>query len=377
MRNIDRIKKLIKGRKVIAYGSGVTALVFLTEARLENVEVAYVCDGNKKKQGRKLLEKDIRSPYDLIYEDKDKTVIVICTPGGKDIVMERLYGMGFTDENILMYFSAKNDADHTDALLGASRGDNTIVDMAPDSDARRKILILGGSTSDPTYEGIRSWSWYLQKKFNENGQEVKVLNGAVVGHATGQELLCLLRDGIREKPDAVISYTGYNDYSEAMDLPSGGHFPLINKNLYDYHEKMIKSYTENNEDELRPMYYGKETNDAFSEFIYNARSMNALCGEFGIRYYHIFQPIITGELIPKGSFAENLIKEDAIKKCIERFEDFHDQYKKVRTEYPYMYDFTDIFEQEEDIFHDTCHVSEKGNEMIAGRVYELLSDQGW
>ena len=374
MRNIDRIKNYIKGKKVIAYGSGITALVFLTEASSEDVEVAYVCDGNKKKQGHKILDKDIRSPYDLIYEDADNTVIVVCSPGGKDVIRQKLYDIGFKEDNILNYYTMKNDADHMDVLLGMGRGEQTIVDMKPDSIAERKILILGGSTSDPTYEGMRSWSWYLQRKIDDIGADIKVLNAATVGFASGQELLCLLRDGIKEKPEAVISYTGYNDYAESLDLPSGGRFPFISKNLYDYHEQMIQAVKESTKEKLRPLYYGKRTEDAFAEFIYNARAMHALCTEYGVRYYLIFQPMIMNEKIRNGSFADSLIREDAVKESIERFKAFHKRFNEVKQEYPYMYDFTDIFQNEEDIFHDTCHVSEKGNEIIAGHVLELLSD---
>lgn len=376
MRNIDRIKKLIKGRKVIAYGSGVTALVFLTEAAGENVEVEYLCDGNKDKQGKSLCGRDIRSPYDLLYEDAEKTAIVMCAPAGRDVIMNKLYTMGFSDENVIMYYSARNSADCMDAVLGPSRGSNTIVDMGGGSDAGSRILVLGGSTTDPTYEAMRSWSWYLQKILSDGGYDVQVLNGAVVGHTSAQELLCLLRDGIRKNPRAVISYTGYNDYAESMDLPSGGRFPFVNKNLYDYHEKLAAFFKENSDEKLLPVYYGERSEDAFGDFIYNARAMNALCAEFGIKYYLLFQPVIKNERIDKDSFAYELVHEELIRSGIERFEDFYAKFCEVKESYPYMYDFTGIFENEEDIFHDICHVSERGNEIIAKKVFELLVKDG-
>lgn len=362
------------GKKIVIYGADVTGLSFLVEAVRNGLEIAYIVDGDKTKWGKRMFGKEIVAPYDLLYEDKEKIKIVVCAPSGKNAIVNLLEDMGYeTGKNIdVRYIDNKDSCDHIDIPLGISRGSKTIVnmDMAVRKSKGITILILGGSTSDPSYNGIHSWSYYLQNLLDEKGINATVLNGATIGYGTSQELLCLLRDGLRYKPDIVISYTGYNDFTPALDIHSGKRLPLISRNLFDIQNRMITVYRDKNE--LPPEYFGEESENHFDLFEYNIRCMKALCDEFDAHYYVLFQPMLHNQRILLDSLEEKILNEDLAKVLINRFNNFYKKFQEAKLKYNYLYDFTSIFSEESDVFSDLCHTNEKGNQIIAEEVISLL-----
>ena len=379
---MDFIKEMLpelKGHKIVIYGADVTGLSFLLEAGRAGLEVAYLVDGNKSKWGTMMYGKEICAPYDLLCEDKNLIKIVICAPTGKNSIIHTLEDMGFeADKHIdVRYIEKKDQCDHIDITMGISRGNKTIVDMRGSGTGGKRgvtVLILGGSTSDPSYNGIHSWPYYFQKLLDEAGINARVLNGAVIGYSSSQELLCLLRDGLRHKPDIVISYTGYNDYTPALDLHGGKRLPLVSKNLYDIGKRMITVYEK--EKQLPPVYFGEEIEDHFELFFYNVRCMKALCDEFSAKYFALFQPMLQHQRIIPNSLEEKLLEEDMIKALTERCNRFYEQFRTAQKSCSYLYDFTDIFQEESDVFSDICHTNEKGNKIIAKAVLGLLMNSG-
>lgn len=72
-----------------------------------------------------------------------------------------------------------------------------------------KIVVLGGSTSDPALG--YSWPELLAGVLKERGAKATVLNGGVAGYSSNQELIKLTRDVLPLGPDIVISMSGVND----------------------------------------------------------------------------------------------------------------------------------------------------------------------
>lgn len=378
---MDYIYKMLpalKGHKIVPYGADVTGLSFLLEAERAGLPVAYLVDGNREKWGTTMFGRKVCSPYDLLYEDKNNIKIVICAPTGKNAIVHTLEDMGFdTDTHIdTSYIEKRDRCDHLDITLGISRGNHTIVDMngLDGKTTDLTILILGGSTSDPTYQGIHSWPYYLQKLLDEVNIHARVLNGAVIGYGSSQELLCLLRDGLRQNPDIVISYTGYNDYTPALDLHDKKRLPLVSKNLYDIQKRLIDAYEK--EKHLPAVYFGEECEDHFELFLYNIRCMKALCSEFHAKYFALFQPMFQHQKIISGSLEEQLLEEDMVKVLTAQFDCFYEQVQAAQKSFNYLYDFTDVFRNRSDVFSDVCHTNEKGNRLIAQAVFKLLCHVG-
>ncbi len=378
MNYLDELFENIEGHKIVIYGADVTGLAFVVEAKRRGVEISYAVDGNQTKWGTKMYGIAVKSPYDLLYEIQDELKIVITAPTGRNSILTMLKDMQIDDQCIeCAYIDNKDKCSHIDILMGISRGKDTIVDMNVKDlraeDTYKRILILGGSTSDPTYNGIKSWPLYLQELADERDYGVQVFSAGVIGYSSSQELLCLLRDGLMINPDIVISYTGYNDYSPGSDINGKYRIPLVGRNLYDLSKQMIDGYKE--KEILPPMYYGEETGNHFSVFLNNARCIHGICQEYGIEYFSIYQPMLKHQEVSKGSFEDKILQEDLVKQCLERETAFHYDFVEALNNYDWMYDFSHIFEDETDVFLDMCHTNEKGNELIARSVLDLLEKE--
>lgn len=44
--------------------------------------------------------------------------------------------------------------------------------------------------------------------------------------------------------------------------------------------------------------------------------------------------------------------------------------------FDYLYDFTHIFDNSEEVYIDYVHVKEEGNELISNKILELMIDKG-
>ena len=379
MELIEKLKHRLIGKKIVVYGAADTGTRFMIECERAGMTVDYLVDSSELQWGKKVFDKEVRSPYDLLYEDKDNLRIVVCSLTGKTAIVATLEGMGFDTETHIItdYADFRDGCTHVDMMLGISRGNQNIMQIGEVSGGKAAltILILGGSTSDPTYCGINSWSYYLKKKMREKALNVSILNGAVLTYNSSQELLCLIRDGLHKKPDIVISYTGVNEYNLSAKLADKTKYPLVNKNLYDTMERLSSNYKENHF--LPPIYYGEKTVEDFDNFLYNVRSMKALCNEFGAKFFCLFQPILKHQQIEKNTLLERLMEQDGVIELNDNFDKFYGRRCEVKSKYDYIYDFTDIFCNVSDVFVDSSHVNEKGNEIIAEKVLKLLEKELW
>src|SRR3989338_8376051 len=68
-----------------------------------------------------------------------------------------------------------------------------------------RILVVGSSFTqaiqvplDKTYENL------LEKKFNENNKKIEVINAAVGGYSTAQELFYFREEGLKYGPDLIL-----------------------------------------------------------------------------------------------------------------------------------------------------------------------------
>ena len=74
---------------------------------------------------------------------------------------------------------------------------------------QKKIVILGGSTSDIAYEG--NWIRPFNEKISAFDNEITLISGAFSGYSSSQELLKLQKRYNTSRPNLVISLSGVND----------------------------------------------------------------------------------------------------------------------------------------------------------------------
>lgn len=368
-----------KDKKVVLYGADATGLAFLYWAGKAGVDIAYFVDRSDEKQKMLVMGKEVKAPIELMYENSEEIKIVI-TADPQDVIIKTLTEMGFScDKQIVTEFIEKRMGpviSQVDVLLGTSRGDKILYEMKKKiSNNEIIIVVVGGSTTDPLFAGIHSWSYYLQEMIDNNGIVARVVNIAQCGYTSSQELLVLLRDGFAVKPDAVISYSGWNDVSPAVNIEKGMRYAYTSRNMYIAFENLLEHYR--GEKPFCDVYYGKLEDGFLEQYIKNMRIMHAACAEFNCKFYGLLQPSLAS--IPVESLQSPFAKSAAIDPLMtdmkKRWDVFYNRYLVEKPAYSYLYDFTHILNGHDDVFEDTVHVNEDGNRIIAENVFELLMEQ--
>lgn len=357
-------------KKIIGYGASKFAAGKIISLVRSGVDISYIVDINPEKQNHSILGIEVKSPDVLEKEDFDKIIVLVlvgwnATPS----VKAYLNKIGMISGK--HYFSAENDFHdggiiNIDPILSYSRPEEeTFVfhncSRIPDAN-KKTILAMGGSNTDPYLWGMKSWPEYLSEIVDDEWQ---VINGAVQGYNSAQELLKLSRDVFYVcNPDIVISYSGIND----IEKPCFTHpfwRNLLNKNLVKEEDSIFSG-----------IYYGRSGEIKYNSrfFIDNERMMHAICSEMNVEFIGILQPCLT-----EGKY-------DHISPILKEYIDMlnfteitHSFYKKVREEicnYDYLYDFTTIFDNNSDVYIDYCHTKEIGNEIIANEIYKIIKEKG-
>ena len=93
----------------------------------------------------------------------------------------------------------------------------------------RRIVLIGGSTAFGT--GLDNDSQTFAQQLEVRLKGVEVVNAAVIGHESGQELAYLVADLLDWHPDLILTFDGFNDFVESLE-PAFGSKPL-GFNTYD------------------------------------------------------------------------------------------------------------------------------------------------
>lgn len=273
--------------------------------------------------------------------------------------------------------------DSYDLMLGYQRLDDLPgFSIFEDKSKERvcTIVTLGGSTTDPYTGNVKSWSEFLFYKLSDMGINVKIICGGVSAYHSRQEVQKLIRDVLPMKPDIVISYSGINDTEYFQMRHVSREYPdfmlfQMEFNNYAMRKALKKGYFlgARYSKEIDNCSYGIKNKDDFAtRWINNERIMNSICTEFGIKFYSILQPCrdyggyIKTEKLEKATFKRNL--EYNIQTTIKFYEDVRNNIAK----YDFIIDFSNLFNNQTNIFYDYCHVFEKGNRVIATAILKEI-----
>jgi lysophospholipase L1-like esterase len=86
-------------------------------------------------------------------------------------------------------------------------------DIGKGEKTKRRIIVVGGSTAFGT--GLQYDDETFPRRL-EDLLNAEVINAAVVGHASGQELVSLVMELVDLQPDLVIALNGWNDYERPL-----------------------------------------------------------------------------------------------------------------------------------------------------------------
>lgn len=304
---------------------------------------------------------------DLIYLKERQPRFYSMAASRDGVVKSRVFELGFQPRSVKRLGNGTQArirgvrlADSRDPLLGSVRTEDsdipgyTVFKNCEAGDGLR-IMVLGGSTSDPTLMNLKSWSEYMFDALNDMGIKTVIYNGAMGGYTSSQELKKLLRDVTVLKPQLVISLSGVND---AAGIYSEPRHPLYQREDRAEAEYLVrkgraKNYLQANVP-LGGVSFGPEDDRSlFRVWLDNERCMHALSAEFGAEHHALLQPI--KEL--------NSVKTDFYREAKSCFARRHPEW---------LHDLSRLFESDKGVFADFCHVYEKGNRVIAKKMLRIV-----
>jgi len=107
--------------------------------------------------------------------------------------------------------------------------------------------------------------------------------------------------------------------------------------------------------------------------------MDAICSRNDARFISVLQPVngigcrpltekdsILTKILSETDFSENMSKMEFIK-------DYYSQVRRICADDEFFHDYTDVFlEEHGQIFFDTVHISDRGQEIIAESLCNLI-----
>lgn len=368
-----------KRRKIIVYGEDLYTLSIARTTCALGYEVMCILSDTLPET----TEIKIRRLEQLQEYSSEQYFVLVATLMNHKSAYENLSRHNYIfnqDFSIMGIGGYTKPIDAIDSLLGYSRLYDDIPGFKIFKSSEKnpiKIVVLGNSTSDPTTGMIKSWSENLYDKLSDSNITVNIYNGATTGYCSTQEFLKFNRDVLNLKPDIVISFGGYNDINGTSSVEDYPYLHKYAKKFYDF----LKTNPRLAPDSM----YMRSVNlvshgspsilSDYKIWIENMKKMYAICQIYNIDFIAYFQPMLETEnsemdlLLDKiiNQFYEqsNMCRAD-VKKNNAIF------VQKVRTQivkYPFIQDLTGLFENQSDVFYDTCHYTEKGNRIISERIF--------
>ncbi|MCQ2558651.1 MAG: hypothetical protein MJ135_05970 [Oscillospiraceae bacterium] len=320
-------------------------------------------------------QKDVIQAEDLLYLKEQNPKFYSMTASRDGVVKSRLLDLGFRPQSVkrlgygtLARVRGCRLADAWDPLLGSVRSKDsevpgyTVFSNCKSADCLR-IMILGGSTSDPTLMNLKSWSEYLFEALRDMSIPVTIYNGAVGGYCAAQEMKKLMRDLPVLRQHLVFSPSGVND---AAGIYMNAKHPLYQQEDEAAAQWLVRSGRAVNQLQdgipLKNTSFGpKDGRTLFEVWLDMERSMHGICSEFDAQFYAFLQPIREISAVKTYFYREA-------------------KQKLARNKPDWMQDLTGFYEKDKAVFSDFCHVYERGNRKMSRYmlryVLEYLSSGG-
>ncbi len=372
-----------KNRELILVGNDVFTLEIFDTLIYLSYKVLYVITHDADLFRERDVE--IKKYEQIDFLINENTFFLVAELSGHKYIYELL-----TDRNLKLNkdFAIMGFGGYTtllnaiDSLLTLNREDDIIGFRKYGSgNGKYSIVVLGNSTSDPTTGNLMCWAEYLKAKFDSNGCNVDIYNGAITGYSSTQEYLKLGRDVLQLNPDLVISFSGYNDIS-------GNSFVEEYPYLHKYANKFYNFLLQNEKlapdsmfvRDVKQVVHGlKDIQKDYEIWINNMRKMNAICKEFGIVFHAYLQPMSEYLAPPPDNSVKKIIEE--MKNITGNFnedirqKEFCEGAKNILKHFEYIKDLSGIFRNHTNVYYDICHYTEHGNEIIANAVYKDIQNE--
>ena len=293
-------------------------------------------------------QRGIEDIWSLADQDPDKCVLLIfaLNPDKRADIIDAAKALGFTEEsgNYAGIQECCYNREHSAGPILYEK-DNRLhcsLDYSPvgglpgwalygnGEKAKKKILVLGGSTSSEVYI-TENWVSRLHRMCIEHGFSTAIYNGAYEGNMALDELIRLTRGLQNIKPDIVISMSGFNDFA-----------PVLNK--FEAH-------------------FGENSGEHWRRI---ESYMKAITESAGSKFFAFLQPMNT--------FVRGSVDDALMFTC----EGHHNRKKDMTDMFSsndFYYNIIDLLQHKKSMFIDAVHYSGSGHEEIAGYVFEKIKGE--
>lgn len=384
IKSIGNMCTLFKNKKIFYYGEPTKELKKMGhQIRLLDFDFQGFLSDEREVE----IDEDgylIKYTEDILYEENYYVILNI-----DDMKVKKLHNLGMKknfDYNVLpkLGFDDCLMKSMLDLNLGYTYRGNSrypgITVYGDDQDSDFKIAILGGSTTDDLYDR-RTWAKILYEMLCEDasGQAITIYNGGTCGYASTQELIKLIRDILPLKPDLIILYDGYNDLCQDPRKPFA--FPYLQSIFYyaQGNESIEKKGNDGFGGDVSEINMGVETEeDYFENWISKVELMQAIATAKKIPFLSFIQP-------SRFSMHNKTVKDEWYlssfafwTKDHHQAMDFRNRLDKENLEekYDYITDLSGIFDDYPEVYRDACHVWEKGNQIIADKILNVIREKG-
>lgn len=295
---------------------------------------------------------------------------------------------------------------YTGQMVAVDASQNRKTNDSDCSQDHYTVWMFGGSTMWGT--GAPDWGTIpsqLAKLFSQSGGPVCVVNYGQTGWRNTQEVIEMMLELKRapRKPDLVLFYDGFNDgyafyqsgkfdvhmnYDQIRDqLENPSHrsfWGSLASFLRQTHSVRLitaaqvpKTFLDGGA--VAPHFKEADAKqDLEISYLRNLDIVGALSKQYGFEYAFFWQPAIFAgrkHLSPE----EERLRQHYSSRIEETDIEYREMANLLKVGSPaHFFDISDAFDKEPDtIFVDFVHVVPKGNELVAGRVYETLQRAGW
>ncbi len=382
--SLSKIFDYAGNRKIYLFGTDYLAEVIYKNILSMGRDIEAFIDQDSAIDS--FCEHKVINAYELMYEEKNSFYVVAFRFSGHAEIYSVLKSMGLEikkDFWLAAHGGIIEEYTSVDSLLGFTREDDSepFIGYKTFGDSNEfdlSIVTLGGSTSDPTMGNVKTWSEQLYDNLSQN-ESIVVYAGGLGGYGTGQELLKFIRDWQILKPDIVITLDGYNDVFFQTMLNNHPYMHRYYDKCFKYWESLKPIVPETLDmRKAHNITHGPEYSESdVNMYLSNIRSIHAISEEFGIKHFAILQPmILSGNAIIDESIQEiyriwrNL--SDYNEQLAQRIPLFVQEIQAELYKYPYITDFTNIFDGLENVYMDVCHYTEYGHGVIANKIQDLI-----
>jgi hypothetical protein len=233
--------------------------------------------------------------------------------------------------------------------------------------AERKIMVLGGSTSD-TWWTEPSWLAPFATALNRNCPTL-LFNGSVCGYHSGQEFLKVARDVPLIRPHIILSLSGINEFV--------GHH-VASHPLFSSFEKSVAEFLSENVTAFDGYNAGPPHSTGGADvFLRHGRFMRMIAEEHDACFLQLLQPTLgTSAYNPNEDEASMLTA--AGDHYLQTLTEFYTGVRSAINQpgYEHLLDVSDAYAGQRGLFVDLRHVNQQGNDLLASHIALALQLMG-